>query len=67
MLMRRTSIRGHRSISLPVRKVIAAGGIRQYERIHLDVLTATFAPHFTHLPPEMVRRVVEYAFHVGDY
>ena len=50
-----------------IRKVIAAGGIRQYERIHLDVLTATFAPHFTHLPPEMVRRVVEYAFHVGDY
>ena len=50
-----------------LRKVIAAGGFRQYERIHLDALTATFAPRFAHLPPEMVRRVVEYAFHAGDY
>ena len=52
-----------------IRKVIAAGGFRQYERIHLNALTATFAPKFAHrsLPPEMVRRVVEYAFHVGDY
>ena len=50
-----------------IRKVIAAGGIRQYERNHLNALTATFAPKFAHLPPEMVRRVVEYAFHVGDY
>ena len=50
-----------------IRKVIAAGGIRQYERNHLNALTATFAPHFAHLPPELVRRVVEYAFHVGDY
>ena len=47
--------------------MIAAGGIRQYERNHLNALTATFAPHFAHLPPELVRRVVEYAFHVGDY
>ena len=50
-----------------LRKVIAAGGFRQYERNHLNALTATFAPHFAHLPPEIVRLVVEYAFHVGDY
>ena len=50
-----------------IRKVIAAGGFRQYERNHLNALTATFAPRFAHLPPEMVRRVVEYAFHTGDY
>ena len=50
-----------------IRKVIAAGGFRQYERNHLNALAATFAPHFAHLPPEIVRLVVEYAFHVGDY
>ena len=50
-----------------IRKVIAAGGFGRYERNHLDALAATFAPHFSHLPPEIVRLVVEYAFHAGDY
>ena len=51
-----------------MRKVRAAGGFRAYERAHLDALAASFAPKFAHLvPPELVRRVVEYAFHVGDY
>ena len=50
-----------------IQKVIAAGGFGRYESNHLNALAATFAPHFAHLPPEMVRRVVEYAFHVGDY
>ena len=50
-----------------IQKVIAAGGFETYKRIHLDALAATFAPHFAHLPPEIVRLVVEYAFHVGDY
>ena len=51
-----------------VRKIRAAGGFKRYERIHLNAITATFAPKFSHLlPPELVRRVVEYAFHVGDY
>ena len=50
-----------------LRKVIAAGGIQDYERTHLNAIAASFAPHFAHLPPEIVRRVVEYAFHVGDY
>ena len=47
-------------------KVRAAGGFRAYERSHLNALAATFAAKLP-LPPELVRRVVEYAFHVGDY
>ena len=51
-----------------IRKVIAAGGFRQYERNHLNALVASFAPKFAHLlPKELVRIVVEYAFHAGDY
>ena len=50
------------------RKVRAAGSFQKYERAHLTAIAATFAPKFTHLlPPELVRRVVEFAFHVGDY
>ena len=48
-------------------KVRAAGGFRRYERAHLNALAATFLPKLPRLPPELVRRVVEYAFHVGDY
>ena len=48
-------------------KVRAAGGFRTYERTHLNAIAATFIPKLPLLPPEMVRRVVEYAFHVGDY
>ena len=33
----------------------------------LNAIAATFIPKLPLLPPEMVRRVVEYAFHVGDY
>ena len=51
-----------------VQKVIAAGSFQNYERDHLNALAASFVPKFSHLlPPEMVRHVVEYAFHVGDY
>jgi len=50
-----------------IQKVIAAGGIKNYERTHLNAITATFIPKLPLLPPEMVRSVVEYAFHVGDY
>ena len=51
-----------------LRKVIAAGSLQNYERSHLNAVAASFAPKFAHLlPPELVRRVVEYAFHVGDY
>ena len=48
-------------------KVRAAGGFRTYERTHLNAIAATFIPKLPLLPPEMIRRVVEYAFHVGDY
>ena len=49
-------------------KMRAAGSFQNYERDHLNAIAATFAPKFTRLlPPELVRRVVEYAFHVGDY
>ena len=50
-----------------IQKVIAAGGFGRYQRNQLNALAATFAPHFAHLPPEIVRLVVEYAFHVGYY
>ena len=52
-----------------IQKVIAAGGIKKYERNHLNALAAIFVPKFAHrsLPPEMVRHVVECAFRVGDY
>ena len=46
----------------------AAGGFRAYERNRLHALAAIFAPKLPRrLPPELVRRVVEYAFHAGDY
>ena len=48
-------------------KVRKAGGIKKYERAHLNAIAPTFIPKLPLLPPEMVRRVVEYAFHVGDY
>ena len=48
-------------------KVIAAGGFRAYERNHLNALSAAFLAKFPSLPPEMVRRVVEYAFDVGAH
>ena len=50
-----------------IQKVIAAGGFETYKRIHLDALAATFAPKLAHLPPEIFRLVVKYAFHVGYY
>ena len=50
-----------------IRKVIAAGGFGRYEKDHLNALSATFARHFTHLPLEVVRLVVKYAFHLGYY
>ena len=62
---RKTSFFGEPSSYL--RKVRAAGGIKRYERNHFNAIAATFIPKLPLLPPEMVRRVVEYAFHVGDY
>ena len=40
----------------------------QHQYTHLKSIAAPFALKFSHLlPPELARRVVEYAFHVGDY
>ena len=50
-----------------LKKVAAAGGYRNYERDHLSSLANIFSPKFSCLPPEMVRRVVEYAFDVGGH
>ena len=49
-----------------LQKVIAAGGIKDYERIHLATLTATVKSTLG-LPARPARRVVEYAFHAGNY
>ena len=49
-----------------LQKVIAAGGIKNYERIHLATLTATVKSTLG-LPARPARRVAEYAFHAGNY
>ena len=50
-----------------MRKIVMAGSFKRYEQNHLNALVASFVPKLPVLPPEMVRRVVEYAFHVGYY
>ena len=50
-----------------IRKIRAAGSFKRYGQNHLAALTTSFEPKFLVLPKELVRRVVEYAFHVGDY
>ena len=52
---------------LYLRKVAAAGGYRNYAHDHLNSLVTVLSPKFPRLPPEMVRRVVEYAFDVGAH
>ena len=60
------SLDRHAESDAYIRKLRAAGSFQNYERAHLDAIAATFAAKLP-LPPELVRRVVEYAFHVGDY
>ena len=67
ILLRAGAARPAHTTNAYLQRVIAAGGFGRYERNHLDALAATFAPHFSHLPPEIVRLVVEYAFHAGYY
>ena len=66
-----------------MQKVIDAGGWANYERRHLDKLTAMLTPTPTptdgrrrsrrrlsplrRVPPEVIRRIVAYAFHAGYY
>ena len=62
------SLDRHAESDAYIQKLRAAGSFQNYARAHLNAIAATFAPKFSHLlPPELVRRVVEYAFHVGDY
>ena len=50
-----------------IEKVIAAGSLANYERLHLTKLTSMFQPKFPFLPKEVVQCVVEFWSHAGDY
>ena len=66
-----------------IQRVIDAGGWANYERRHLDKLTAMLTPKspqtdgrrrsrrrlspLRRVPPEVIRRIVAYAFHAGYY
>ena len=50
-----------------IEKVIAAGSLANYERLHLTKLTSMFQPKFPFLRKEVVQRVVEFWSHAGDY
>ena len=51
-------------------RVVAAGSWANYERLHLDKLTAMLTPMSSppaDIPTEVLRRIVAFAFHVGYY
>ena len=49
-------------------RVRAAGGFPNYERAPLTALANTLSPKLTHLlPPELVRKIVEFYLHAGFY
>ena len=66
-----------------IQKVIDAGGWANYERLHLDRLTAMLTPKpvpadgprrsrrrlspLRRVPPEVLRKIAAFAFHVGYY
>ena len=65
-----------------IQKVIDAGGWANYERLHLDRLTAMLTPKdhtderrrsrrrlspLRRLPPEVLRKIAAFAFHAGFY
>ena len=56
-----------------LRKVRAAGSFANYERLHLDKLTLMLTPRrgpsspLRRVPPELIRRIVAFAFHAGFY
>ena len=48
--------------------ILGAGSFEAYERAHLEALTRTLSPKLAHLlPPELVRKVVEFYLHAGFY
>jgi hypothetical protein len=48
-------------------KVRRAGGFRQYEAQVTKSLAAIFEPKFPKLPAEVIRTIVAFWAHVGDY
>ena len=49
-------------------RILDAGSFKNYERAHLEALTKTLSPKLAHLlPPELVRKVVEFYLHAGFY
>ena len=51
-----------------LRKVVAAGGFRNYEKAHRQALAKTFARVvFPRLPVDAMSHVVAFAFHTGGY
>ncbi len=56
-----------------LRKVRAAGSFANYERLHLDKLVLMLTPRrgpsspLRRVPPELIRRIVAFAFHAGSY
>ena len=51
-----------------LRKVVAAGGFRNYEKAHRQALAKTFARVvFPRLPVDALSHVVAFAFHTGGY
>ena len=49
-----------------IRRVLMAGGFKKYEQAHLARITKILAPT-PRLPPEMVRKIVEFWLHAGYY
>jgi len=47
-------------------RVRNAGGFKKYEQAHITRITAILAPT-PRLPPEMVRKIVEFWLHAGYY
>ena len=50
-----------------LRKVLAAGGFKAYEKAHRQALVALAAKAFPRLPTDVAGHVVAFAFHVGYY
>ena len=72
----------YHSAGVDIQKVIDAGGWANYERRHLDQLTAMLTPKdqpderrrsrrrlspLRHVPPEVLRKIAAFAFHAGYY
>ena len=75
-----TNRRRRRKARQYIQKVIDAGGWANYERRHLDKLTAMLMPKddarrrsprrrspLRRVPPEVLRKIAAFAFHAGYY